>query len=475
MSFNYDLLQTSLTSAAVSSIHPGISTAKSKSLPRIITPTTDESETVAYFLADLYTYPSSPSYKIAWNLIDPEMSSKILKPIRTVTPERFVDTRELIDKFISADWYSKKTKSLLASLQAVPVYVVVNGQYESVVATTKSGKSALNTTIGQDFEKDSVFEIDAAQRSFSKRIGSKRIVKKAFSPKSKKFGFIFFDRDEAELYVKAMAESSDNSQYSRRGTGIEKVGLSIHCVTLAHAFLMVKHFTQTIAFRYVPQLTDVARLLHPEKTVHGLEYLDSNKKGRIKGVPIYLLQFRYKPRKNRIDIRDKISDLTVGLREAVISGSDTVIRPNIAKKERHIKFEKFTKYNPKGVINYVLFNKDEAIALVDKCNRWLPISDFENSSGLKTDYTTIYTYNLEDFLETWEESLLSETTTLSRGGNKPIYFIPSERSRNDVGQYYEKPNVSLGKSIKVWGRRKLDKLFWFQKNYLGLILRGSRI
>jgi hypothetical protein len=82
---------------------------------------------------------------------------------------------------------------------------------------------------------------------------------------------------------------------------------------------------------------------------------------------------------------------------------------------------------------------------------------------------------LEDFLETWEESLLSETTTPSRGGNKPIYFIPSERSRNDVGQYYEKPNVSLGKSIKVWGRRKLDKLFWFQKNYLGLILRGSRI
>jgi hypothetical protein len=89
----------------------------------------------------------------------------------------------------------------------------------------------------------------------------------------------------------------------------------------------------------------------------------------------------------------------------------------------------------------------------------------------------MYTDNLEDFLESWEEALLLNTnsaTSFIKIG-QPTYFIPSKQSTKTLDQYYNRPKDSLGKSIKVWGRRKLDKLFWFQTNYLGLVLRGYRI
>ncbi len=113
--------------------------------------------------------------------------------------------------------------------------------------------------------------------------------------------------------------------------------------------------------------------------------------------------------------------------------------------------------------NYIFFDREQALEFCEKYSSRM--------------VSPIYTDNLEDFLELWGESLVLNTDVTQSfiNINQPTYFIPSKRSIKTLEQYYNRPKDSLGKSIKVWGRRKLSKLYWFRTNYLGLILRGNRI
>ena len=129
--------------------------------------------------------------------------------------------------------------------------------------------------------------------------------------------------------------------------------------------------------------------------------------------------------------------------------------------------------------NYIFFEKKQAIEFrkqnARKAGRYI------GSRTANLDFfirkPKILVYNLEDFLELWGESLVLNTDVTQSfiNINQPTYFIPSKRSIKTLEQYYNRPKDSLGKSIKVWGRRKLSKLYWFRTNYLGLILRGNRI
>jgi hypothetical protein len=93
------------------------------------------------------------------------------------------------------------------------------------------------------------------------------------------------------------------------------------------------------------------------------------------------------------------------------------------------------------------------------------------------DLASVSTYNLEDFLELWEESILlksdSNNSKFVINENQPVYFIPSKRSAKVLEEYHNKPKNSLKKSVQLWSRKKLDKLNWFKRNYLGLIFRGD--
>ena len=402
------------------------------------------------FFEDLYTYP--PKIKIQWKQLDlVEKSDKLLpnKIINHPPHKSFSGVHDYMDKVISFDVYSKKMKLLKQTLKDVPVYVIVNGRTEIVVASARSKKfhsyAALNS--GFNLEKDGVQETDVAQKSFSKRKVYKRTLDKALSTKLKKFGFIFFDPIEAQYYLDAMVARSEKKFHHRRDHSIDKVGLSIHCIGLDTAYSLLSRSSSNVDFRFVPSLPEVKAVLEHssqgdtnselainerqlEQTLSrkALSIISDQYNSAFKGVPIYI-----------VVVKDKFEALQDS--EKFKSSS--------------------TKTNSSA--NYIFFDREQALEFCEKYSSRM--------------VSPIYTDNLEDFLELWGESLVLNTDVTQSfiNINQPTYFIPSKRSIKTLEQYYNRPKDSLGKSIKVWGRRKLSKLYWFRTNYLGLILRGNRI
>ena len=407
------------------------------------------------FFEDLYTYP--PKIKIQWKQLDlVEKSDKLLpnKIINHPPHKSFSGVRDYMDKVISSDVYSKKIKLLKQTLKDVPVYVIVNGRTEIVVASTRSKKLNLHDasvlSAGPLFNPEKRIS-DLPSNTVTRRQVYKRTlvesVEKALSTKSKKFGFIFFDPIEAQYYLDAMVARSEKKFHHRRDHSIDKVGLSIHCIGLDTAYSLLSRSSSNVDFRFVPSLPEVKAVLEHssqgdtnselainerqlEQTLSrkALSIISDQYNSAFKGVPIYI-----------VVVKDKFEALQDS--EKFKSSS--------------------TKTNSSA--NYIFFDREQALEFCEKYSSRM--------------VSPIYTDNLEDFLELWGESLVLNTDVTQSfiNINQPTYFIPSKRSIKTLEQYYNRPKDSLGKSIKVWGRRKLSKLYWFRTNYLGLILRGNRI
>ena len=413
-------------------------------------PTTGKSDVVC-FLEDLYTYP--PKIKIQWKqLALVEESDKLLpnKIINHPPHKSFSGVRDYMDKVISSDVYSKKIKLLKQTLKDVPVYVIVNGRTEIVVASTRSKKfNTIDPNVldpGPLLEKpELITEGNEIRKVIGRQVYKRSVVEsvgKALSTKSKKFGFIFFDPIEAQYYLDAMVARSEKKFHHRRDHSIDKVGLSIHCIGLDTAYSLLSRSSSNVDFRFVPSLPEVKAVLEHssqgdtnnerqlEQTLSrkALSIISDQYNSAFKGVPIYI-----------VVVKDKFE---------VLQDSE--------------KFKSSsTKTNSSA--NYIFFDREQALEFCEKYSSRM--------------VSPIYTDNLEDFLELWGESLVLNTDVTQSfiNINQPTYFIPSKRSIKTLEQYYNRPKDSLGKSIKVWGRRKLSKLYWFRTNYLGLILRGNRI
>jgi len=403
------------------------------------------------FFEDLYTYP--PKIKIQWKQLDlVEKSDKLLpnKIINHPPHKSFSGVRDYMDKVISSDVYSKKIKLLKQTLKDVPVYVIVNGRTEIVVASTRSKKfNTIDPNVldpGPLLEKpELITEGNEIRKVIRRQVYKRSVVEsvgKALSTKSKKFGFIFFDPIEAQYYLDAMVARSEKKFHHRRDHSIDKVGLSIHCIGLDTAYSLLSRSSSNVDFRFVPSLPEVKAVLEHssqgdtnnerqlEQTLSrkALSIISDQYNSAFKGVPIYI-----------VVVKDKFEALQDS--EKFKSSS--------------------TKTNSSA--NYIFFDREQALEFCEKYSSRM--------------VSPIYTDNLEDFLELWGESLVLNTDVTQSfiNINQPTYFIPSKRSIKTLEQYYNRPKDSLGKSIKVWGRRKLSKLYWFRTNYLGLILRGNRI
>ena len=403
------------------------------------------------FFEDLYTYP--PKIKIQWKQLDlVEKSDKLLpnKIINHPPHKSFSGVRDYMDKVISSDVYSKKIKLLKQTLKDVPVYVIVNGRTEIVVASTRSKKfNTIDPNVldpGPLLEKpELITEGNEIRKVIRRQVYKRSVVEsvgKELSTKSKKFGFIFFDPIEAQYYLDAMVARSEKKFHHRRDHSIDKVGLSIHCIGLDTAYSLLSRSSSNVDFRFVPSLPEVKAVLEHssqgdtnnerqlEQTLSrkALSIISDQYNSAFKGVPIYI-----------VVVKDKFE---------VLQDSE--------------KFKSSsTKTNSSA--NYIFFDREQALEFCEKYSSRM--------------VSPIYTDNLEDFLELWGESLVLNTDVTQSfiNINQPTYFIPSKRSIKTLEQYYNRPKDSLGKSIKVWGRRKLSKLYWFRTNYLGLILRGNRI
>ena len=222
------------------------------------------------FFEDLYTYP--PKIKIQWKQLDlVEKSDKLLpnKIINHPPHKSFSGVRDYMDKVISSDVYSKKIKLLKQTLKDVPVYVIVNGRTEIVVASTRSKKfNTIDPNVldpGPLLEKpELITEGNEIRKVIRRQVYKRSVVEsvgKALSTKSKKFGFIFFDPIEAQYYLDAMVARSEKKFHHRRDHSIDKVGLSIHCIGLDTAYSLLSRSSSNVDFRFVPSLPEVKAVL----------------------------------------------------------------------------------------------------------------------------------------------------------------------------------------------------------------------
>ena len=189
------------------------------------------------FFDDLYTYP--PKFKVKWNSLDDlnedlfmsynyraleqdfsfmSVMTDFFRKNGQITSEAYSPNSFIngyLNKIVSTKFYAKQTRPIQDSLQNIPIYTILNGQGNIVLAnsTDQINATATNTnSIMYDFCGD-------------------------FDPlaeKTSNLGFFFMSRKDAELYLQEIARSDTE--------GTSMFGLSIHCFGLDSAYRILREY-----------------------------------------------------------------------------------------------------------------------------------------------------------------------------------------------------------------------------------------
>tara|TARA_B100000795_G_scaffold150851_1_gene113009 strand:- start:6215 stop:7603 length:1389 start_codon:yes stop_codon:yes gene_type:complete len=436
-----------------------------------ITLPTKKSKTIS-FLKELYTYP--PKLNIIWEQLDELTPGEYISTTRKSILQ-FTDKKSSLNNYKTAylnkvntsQFYKTKLRPLSDALQSIPIYLVVNGTGEIVVA---------NSNLSQ-------------------------------AGRLNKLGLFFLTRTDAECYLTEIAKTDLQ--------GTNKLGLSIHCIGLNSAYKLLREQTSNIDFRIIPSLDEMGHLFkvikqgdsrfvfdieqnqshvtHPEikspinwfngyrtleQVVSPFNLINQSEK-YFKGVPIYIVQVRNTPRNllftgilNLFSLADSgyvmLND--VPLKATKILGIDSTIMESQVKK--------FT--NSNDLTTYVCFTKEQAINLVHKFGR--RVSRYpgarEQTSWLASfsRIPKIYVHNLEDFFEIWEESVLSdqlENTLISKVNQagkdttiQNVHFIPSDREIQNLDEFANTARRSPVKAVSQFVRIKSRILIGFFGTFL---------
>lgn len=433
-----------------------------------ITIPTKKSKTIN-FLKELYTYP--PKLNIIWEQLDELTPDEdVLTKHQSIL--QFSDKKSslnnyktaFLNKATASQFYKTKLKSLSDALQSIPIYLVVNGCGEIVVA---------NSNLSQAGELN-------------------------------KLGLFFLDRVDAECYLTEVAKTDLQ--------GTNKLGLSIHCIGLNSAYKLLREQANNIDFRIIPSLDEMTQLFKVvkqgdsrfvfdteqnqshftfpevkspvnwfngyrtlEQTVSPFNLINQSEK-YFKGVPIYIVQVRDTPRNllftgilNLFSLADSgyVTLNDVPFQAAKIAGIDSTLM------ESHVK--KFT--NSDDMSTYVCFTKEQAINLVHKFGRRVARYPGvrEQTSWLASfsRIPKIYVHNLEDFFEIWEESVLSdqlENTSINQAGKdtttQNVHFIPSDREIQNLDEFANTAKRSPVKVVFQFVRIKSRILIGFFSTFL---------
>lgn len=429
-----------------------------------------ESRTIEFF-KDLYTYP--PKFKIIWDNLDElntdtflEKNFGVLKHslpfidivqdvTQRLTNSDFVEAEEsrylardyidgYINKSLSENFYRTKTNSIQDSLKNVPVYAVFNGRGEIVLAQTNNFYAGKNLVSEKLYDLCGAFDV-----RFTKNTG---------------LGLFFMNQNDAEIYLKEIAKSDS--------FGTKVVGLSVHCIGLDSAYRITRNFTPNTDFRFVPHIGEIQSLLTQQINKDEFIFEDSQQQLRFrrrpvkilpnltpgiraferqfspfssflqkseyfKGVPIYFVQIRDTPRNfflERAINLFNISDTIVGKVAKSINtpfgfGHCWVMQGSINSGRK-----------ANDVQNYVFFDSSEALDFCRKYGRQI-VRFRGNRIGYDEPLINkpkIFVFNLEDFLELWEEnikideyssvSIDSANSSTSIFDASSTYFVPDRIS-----------------------------------------------
>jgi len=422
-----------------------------------------KSESIEFF-RNIYLYP--PKFTVKWEELDELKSDTFFEYSyetlgqgspwgdlnligkSTLVPKPsikfFHHIGSYLDNFISNEFYKSKTQSIQKSLASIPIYLIFNGHGEIVLNTpTKMGYSNF---VGRTF-----YSICSDSDTYTR-------------PRHK-IGFFFFSRKDAEVYLQEVAKSDVE--------GTNTLGLSIHCLGLDSAYRISREDHPEIDFRFVPDFDKVKNLLNNpigksdiifddaqhqlrtrQRTITMFPFL--GKLGRMlsirtsflvqneyfKGVPIYVIQLSSTARSSSSELLCKITGVLKDVRGRLFN-------PAGFGRNRIIQGSIYNTPNSEKLINYVFFDEQQALNFVQKQSR--KVRHYNASSRNKP---RIYIYNLEDFIEFWEEVIFKrllkkepkERNTIFEA--KSTYFIPQKEDIGEIFNIRKSSGITIFRNVK---------------------------
>ena len=403
----------------------------------------------AEYLESLYSYP--PKIKIKWNKLD-TLNNPLTDKLNDNSPQSFpfsdfvddcffntggqalVQNEYKVDEYIggyldkvaSNNFYTKSTQSIQSALQKIPVFTIINGNGEIVL--NKPSKDLSSKTFKTIF-KEKLYDFCG---DFDQTI-----------EKRQQFGLFFMSRGDAETYLKAIAQSDID--------GTQTVGLSINCIGLDSAYKITRENHPGIDFRFVPDLEEMQSLISKyikkegiiveneqqqvnfqRRTANLLPFLDKLgfRVSQSVGASSFAQRNEYFKATGMLDsIFGKITESTkrlVGMGDSQIMQGSIKDIPNQA-----------------NLVNYIFFEKPQAVKFVKQQGRKsirYKGSQLPNANFLIRK-SQIFTYNLEDFLESWEDNISSKVNNVD--GINPIhnaketFFISPISSTKEILNYQQ--------------------------------------
>jgi len=460
---------------------------------------------VVNFFELLYSYPAK--YKIKWNALD-ELKEDLFLPSNYNVVERnlpstdsidnwsFSDQKEeissshlynlqelregFLDKTYSSNFYRKQTKDIQDSLSSVPIYVVLNGLNEIILNKPQNFE---NSSTANKYLKQVIYDYCGAfDSSLEKR---------------QEVGFFFMSCSDAETYLQEIARSDMN--------GTETVGLSIHCISLDSAYNVTREHHPGIDFRIIPDLEEVKDLITNNLTKSSIIVENEQQQLRVrkrnvnvfpilgglgrflspsssflqrneyfKGVPIYIVQTSDKPRNvvatqylNIVGLIDTTCGRFIQAFDSLLGyGQNWVMQGSIKEFSSSIQFT-----------NYVFFEEASAVKFVR--NNEKIVSRYVGSRMSNVESLVrkpkIFVYNLEDFVESWEEKIHSEklsggktlTQTLFNAEN--TIFISPEQSYKETQLFFNSAQSNSTTRVTQQIIQQINVKYRVFKNFVGIL------
>jgi len=469
-----------------------------------------KSKTVEFFEL-LYKYPSN--IKVKWDNSDELKGDSFLQDNFSIIDHTFPDFFDTFkfhskrqnalekaykvsdfrqsyqSKTLTSTFYSKKTKVIQKAVETVPVYTVLNGRGEIVLANSFNKVSTTNSPI-----------LNEKLNDFCGDVGNQAL-------NSYRLGLFFFDRETAELYVKEIAKSDLD--------GVKTLGLTVHCISLDSAYRIAREQHSNIDFRFIPNFDEVQNITEMWASDKNIIFEDKQQQLRFrrrsvpvmtwlgklgnwitpfnsflhaseyyKGVPIYIVQLTNTPHGIAFERYFKVADMVDSFYGGILQYFDSLCGygHNWIMQGSTLKLE-----NSKDSINYVFFEKANALDFCKEHGK--NVVRFEGGRTRNLVYKVmkpkIFAYNLEDFLEDWEDVLINEvyatntnqTVEVAKTGSptvlglkhslsplfnaKKTVFVPMDKSLNDVqlyqsGSYTSSPPKQIKQFFEVKTRTLLS-------------------
>lgn len=438
---------------------------------------------VADYFDHIYSYP--PKIKIKWDVIDELKEDLFIGSNYGVLEHSFpfVDFIEnwffnelpeeavsenykisqysdgFLNKINSSNFFLKKTKVIQTALSNIPVFVLVNGQGEIQLSKPSNvlGSKTINSYLNEK-----VYDISGA-----------------FDPlveKKLRLGLFFLDQLDAEKYLNEVARSDFE--------GTQTVGLSIHCIGLDSAYKITREHHPGIDFRFVPNFNEVKELLvnnigksdmivedeqqqlrFRHRNYNLFPYLKKlgayfsptssflQRNEYFKGIPIYVVQLTSQPRNfwteqyfHVVGTFDTIYSRTLQHLDRVVGfGHNWIMQGSLEDNSSSNKFE-----------NYIFFDKNQALKFSKKNGR--NVARYKGGRTSNVEFMVrkpkIFVYNLEDFLEDWEEKIVNELNENKDSQDtlfkvKSTYFIPPNQIKDVLQDIKKDPIKDISQALDV--------------------------